>query len=338
MKILTVVVPCYNSQDYMEKAIQSALAGGEDVEVIIVDDGSKDETAKIGDKFEKEFPGQVRAIHQENGGHGQAVNTGVEAANGLYLKVLDSDDWFDEEALKTAVTELKKLLYAGETVDMFLANYVYEKPSVNKSKVIDYVDVFPQNRVFSWKETGKMKISQNILMHSVIYRTQILRDCELQLPMHTFYVDNIFVYQPLPFVKKMYYMDLDLYRYFIGREDQSVNEKVMISRIDQQLKVTKIMIDLYDLPKFNDKKLRSYMIKYLTMMMAVSSVFLLKDGSEESLEKKKELWRYLKDANLPMYRMVSRQALGVPMKIRGKAGTNIVIWGYKLGKKIYGFN
>lgn len=80
-------------------------------------------------------------------------------------------------------------------------------------------------------------------MHSVIFRTKLLKDCGLKLPEHTFYVDNIFVFEPLPYVKKMYYMDVNFYRYYIGRADQSVNEQVMIGRIDQQLKVNKIMVD-----------------------------------------------------------------------------------------------
>ena len=96
-------------------------------------------------------------------------------------------------------------------------------------------------------------------MHSVIYRTDFLKLCQLRLPKHTFYVDNIYVYYPLPHVRKMYYMDVDFYRYYIGREDQSVNEKVMISRVDQQIFVTKSMIDMYDMRKISNKKLRNYM-------------------------------------------------------------------------------
>ena len=82
-------------------------------------------------------------------------------------------------------------------------------------------------------------------MHSVMYRTKLLRECGLELPKHTFYVDNIFVYHPLPHVKYLYYLNVNFYRYFIGRSDQSVNESVMIGRIDQQLKVNRIMIDDY---------------------------------------------------------------------------------------------
>ena len=78
MKILSFAIPCYNSAEYMEKCIKSVLTGGEDVEIIIVDDGSsKDDTAKIADKYAEKFPTIVKAVHQENGGHGQAVNTGL---------------------------------------------------------------------------------------------------------------------------------------------------------------------------------------------------------------------------------------------------------------------
>ena len=338
MKLLTVAIPCYNSQDYMEHAVETALVGGEDVELLLVDDGSTDDTAKIADRLQEEHPTIVRAIHQENGGHGSAVNTGLANATGLYYKVLDSDDWFDRGAFLKVLDVLRGFVEDGSGVDMLLANYVYEKPSLHKHKVIRYDGVFPEDRVFTWSDVKRFKVSQNILMHSVIYRTKMLRDCHLELPKHTFYVDNIFVYNPLPYVKKMYYVNADLYRYFIGRDDQSVNEKVMIGRIDQQIKVNKLMIDAYDLTKIKNKKLRDYMVKYLTMMMTVSSVFLIKEGSEESLAKREELWDYLKKSNKVMYRMINKMALSKPMQFRSKAGRKIVVWGYSLSQKIYGFN
>lgn len=338
MKILTVAIPCYNSQDYMRHATESVLAGGEDVEILIIDDGSTDDTAKIADEMEKEHPGIVRAIHQKNGGHGEAVNTGLKNAKGLYYKVLDSDDWLDREALIKVLEKLRRFIREGQLVDMFLSNYVYEKPSLRKHKAIRYEGVFPEEKIFGWSDVKKFKISQNILMHSVIYRTQMLYDCGLELPKHTFYVDNIFVYKPLPFVKTMYYMNVDLYRYFIGREDQSVNETIMIGRIDQQIKVNKIMIDAYDLTKIKNKRLRDYMVKYLAMMMTVSSVFLIKEGSEDSLEKRTELWKYLKNFSRSTFRLVNKQVLSKPMQIRGKAGRKMVVWGYSISRKLYGFN
>ena len=98
MKILSIAVPCYNSQEYMRKCIDSLLEGGEDVEILVVDDGSSDETAQIADEYAEKYPTIVKAIHQENGGHGEAVNTGIRNASGIYFKVVDSDDWVQKEA------------------------------------------------------------------------------------------------------------------------------------------------------------------------------------------------------------------------------------------------
>ncbi len=338
MKLLSVAIPCYNSQEYMSHAIESLLTGGEDVEILIVNDGSKDRTAEIAEEYAKKYPTIVKAIHQENGGHGEAVNTGLRNATGLYYKVVDSDDWVDEEALQRVLTVLREMVENAKSLDMLICNYVYEKPSVNKHKVIDYRNAMPTNRIFTWSDLGHFRASQNILMHSVIYRTKLLRDCGLELPKHTFYVDNVFVYYPLPMVMTMYYLDVDLYRYYIGREDQSVNEKVMIGRIDQQIKVTKMMIEEHDLTKIKNKKLRSYMTKYLTMMMTVTTVLLIREGSDVSLAKRDELWEFLHKNNKNLCRAVKNCMLGRSMQMRGKVGNLLIMWGYQLSQKLYGFN
>ena len=114
MKLLSVAIPCYNSEAYMSKCINSLLIGGEEVEIIIVDDGSSDRTAEIADDYAEKYPTIVKAIHQENGGHGQAVNTGIKNATGLYFKVVDSDDWVDEEAYKQILKKLKEFARSEE--------------------------------------------------------------------------------------------------------------------------------------------------------------------------------------------------------------------------------
>ena len=339
MKLLSVAIPCYNSAAYMSKAIDSCLVLGEDVEIIIVDDGSaKDNTLEIGKQYEEEYPTIVKCIHQENGGHGQAVNTGLRNATGLYFKVLDSDDWFDTDALRQVAATLRKLRSHNRNVDMFIANYVYDKPSENKQSPIRYTNVLPQNQIFGWSDIKKFLPHQNLLMHSVIYRTQLLRDCNLELPKHTFYVDNIFVYQPLPYVETMYYVDINLYHYFIGREDQSVNEKIMISRIDQQLRVNKIMIDCCDVMALENKRLRQYMIKYLTMISTVSSVLLVKAGTTEHIAKKDELWHYMKQKNYPLYKAVKKTAMGAAMQMDSVLGRKAITAGYAIANKIFAFN
>ncbi len=338
MKILTVVIPCYNSAAYMDRAIESLLIGSDELDILIIDDGSSDNTAAIAKEYETKYPNIIRAIHKENGGHGDVINTGLKHAEGLYFKVLDSDDWFDKNSLQKVLNILKTMIDKSTSLDMLITNYVYENMSIGKSKSINYKSAMPEEIIFTWNDLGYLKSSQNILMHSVIYRTEVLKECNLQLPKHTFYVDNIFVYMPLPYVKTMYYADLDLYRYFIGRVDQSVNEKIMIQRIDQQIRVTKIMIDCYNPLDIKCKKLRKYMIKYLVIMMTVSTVLLLKDNTEQSLRKKEELWQYLSSKDQRLYEEVDKSFLGWLVQFKSYIGRKIILLCYSLSRKIFGFN
>lgn len=339
MKILSVAIPCYNSAEYMEKCIQSLLIGGKDIEIIIVNDGStKDNTAEIAQDYAKRYPGIVKAVNKENGGHGDAVNCGLAHATGKYFKVVDSDDWVDATSYKKILATLRTIISEETNVDMFVANYVYEKVGVSKKKVIHYRNVFPTETVFHWEDVGHFKVDQYILMHSVIYKTQLLRDCGLMLPKHTFYVDNIFVFNPLPYVKDMYYIDVNFYRYFIGRQDQSVNEQVMIQRIDQQIRVTKIMIDSYDYEHIEMPKCRDYMRNYLRIMMEISSIMLILSGTKENLQKKRELWSYVKEKDKKLYNMLRHSLLGWSVNIPTPLGRKISKTGYKVFNKLIGFN
>ena len=138
MKLLTIAVPCYNSQDYMEKCVESLVVGGEEVEILIVNDGSADNTAEIADRLEERYPGIVRAIHQPNKGHGGAVNTGLENASGLYFKVVDSDDKVKASAFKSILDKLREYKDAEEKIDLLISNFVYDKEGQAPKKVMQY--------------------------------------------------------------------------------------------------------------------------------------------------------------------------------------------------------
>ena len=295
MKLLSVAIPCYNSAAYMRNCIESLLPGGDEVEILIVDDGStKDNTAEIADEYERNYPGICRAIHQENGGHGEAVNAGLRNATGVYYKVVDSDDWVNEEAYMEVLDTLRKFVHDNVTLDMLITNFVYEKQGAKHKKVMNYNMALPKRQLF--------------------------------------------VYQPLPHVKSMYYLDVNFYRYFIGRDDQSVNEKVMISRIDQQILVTKLMLGYYDVTKIKNPKLRHYMVRYLEIMMTVTSILAIRSETEENLKKKKELWQYLKQQNFTLYMRLRWGFLGQGVNLPGKGGRKVSIACYKISQKFYGFN
>jgi glycosyltransferase involved in cell wall biosynthesis len=276
----------------MEHCIDSLLPGGKEVEILIVNDGSTDRTAAIADRLAAAYPDRIRAIHQENAGHGGAVNTGLTYATGLFFKVVDSDDWVDADAYRSILDFLRTAVKERQLPDLLLSNYVYEKQGASHKKIMHYRKYFPTDTYFSWDDVKPLPPTTYILMHSVIYRTEVLRLCGMKLPEHTFYVDNLFVFQPMPYVHTIYYIDVDFYRYLIGREDQSVNESVMISRLNQQYQVNYQMIDtlLKSGIHFKSDTQCKNMCSYLNIIMSVSSIMAIKSGTEEHLGWKKELW------------------------------------------------
>lgn len=342
MKLLTIAVPCYNSEGYMAKCIDSLLVGGSDVEILIVDDGStKDRTPQIADEYAAKYPDVVRAIHKENGGHGSAVNVGIDEASGLYFKVVDSDDWVKREAYLQILDKLRELTAGPQTLDMLVSNFVYEKEGEKKKKVMQYRRSLPVGEMFTWSDCKHFPVGHYILMHSVIFRTNLLRESGIRLPEHTFYVDNLYVFEPLPYVKNMYYLDVNFYRYYIGREDQSVNEAIMISRIDQQILVNKIMIEYIVEHKaeiMRNRHLYQYMRSYLDIITAVSSILLIRSETEENLEKKKELWEYLKKKDRWLYRRLRMGIMGSALNLPGKGGRKICVDIYRVCRKIFKFN
>ncbi len=335
-KLITFVVPCYNSAPYLHRAIESLL-GFDDTEIILVNDGSdKDNTPELCEHYASQYPETIRVIHQENGGHGAAVMRGIQEATGVYCKVVDSDDWLERDSLTRVLSELKNLPTA---VDMCIAHYVYEHTQY-PSKPIGYKGVLPERRVFGWQEVKRFKPSQYLLMHSVIYRTQLLHDCGLALPKHTFYVDNIFVYQPLPFTKTLYYVPANLYRYYIGRDDQSVNQEVMKTRVDQQVRVTKRMIVAHNVQKLatTEPRLAKYMVNKVAMMMSISSIFLLMHKDVVHLQQRAELWQFLQNQSPWLYKKIRWRSIGFFTMLPGALGRVITLGLYRIIRRIFKFN
>lgn len=345
MKILTVCIPCYNSAAYMRKSIERALAGGEEVEILVVNDGSKDDTAKIADEYAAKYPTIIKAIHKENGGHGDAINAGLAVATGLYFKVVDSDDWFGKEPYQEVLKVIRGFCEENPEnpeLDVLISNYVYDKADEDKHTVIRYKHALKEGKLLNWDEDKiKFRRTQNVIMHAVTYKTQILRDCGLVLPKHRFYVDNLLLFKAMAYTKTVMYRNVDLYRYYIGRDDQSVNEKVMIGRIDQQIKVTEELIDYYS--DFTDTHqisplLDRFLIRYIDIMMCVSSVMCIIGDTKELLAKKKALWSYLKGRNKKLYKKMRHSIYGVIMNLPTKAGRKISKTSYHICQKIFKFN
>ena len=302
----------------MAKCIDSLLVGGKDVEILIVDDGStKDRTPQIADEYAAKYPDIVKAIHKENGGHGSAVNTGIDNATGLYFKVVDSDDWVKQEAYLQILDKLRELTAGPVTLDMLISNFVYEKEGEKKKKVMQYRRSIPVDRMFTWSDCKHFPVGHYILMHSVIFRTNLLRECGIRLPEHTFYVDNLYVFEPLPYVKNMYYMDVTFYR---------VNKLMIEYMVDHKAEIMR------------NRRLYQYMRSYLDIITAVSSILLIRSETEENLEKKKELWEYLKKKDRFLYRRLRSGVMGSALNLPGKGGRRICVDIYRICQKIFKFN
>lgn len=338
MKLLTIAIPSYNSQDYLCHAVDSLLPGGDEVEILIVDDGSTDDTARIADAYARDYPGIVRAIHKENGGHGDAVMTGIRSATGLYFKVVDSDDWVDAGAYPKVLDALRSLAAPGRQIDLMISNYVYDKVGARHKRVVDYANALPERRILTWDDVSRFRIGQYILMHAAIYRTELLRECGLNLPKHTFYVDSLYVYVPMPHVRRLYYLNVDFYHYFIGREDQSVQEQVMIRRIDQQFRVNRLMSEAIDLSGLENGPLKRYMRNYLEIITTVSTVLSKKSGSPEVMRQCRQFWAYLKRETPGNYALIRHRPLSAICHIPGRLGRYMVTNGYRISRRIYGFN
>ena len=317
----------------MEKCIKSLLIGKDDVEIIIIDDGSKDNTGKIADKYQKKYPNIVKTIHQENGGHGEGINVGLKHATGKYFKVVDSDDWLDEDAYKKLLKEIKHI-----DTDLVVCNYVYTYTDGRSDQVISFANVYDEGRVLTWDDIHKFSLTQYPSLHSMMYKKSVLDKSNIDLPKHVFYEDNLFIYLPLVNTKTIYYLDLDLYRYYIGRADQSVQESQMIKRSSHQVLVSERVCTAYDLTEIENKKLRKLMTRECIFLMTIGVVFSRLAFNKEGEKQYKELWKSVKEKNPKLYRRMRYFSMATFVSIPGRLGRQIMKLGYRFAHSLVNFN
>lgn len=336
MKLLTVTVPCYNSQDYMENCINSLLVGGDRIEIIIIDDGSADRTGAIADAYAEKYPGIVRVIHQENGGHGEGINQGLRYATGTYFKVVDSDDALSADF--PAFLDALERCEAQGGVDLAVTNYFYVHSDGIGDRPINYSNVLPENRIFGWKDTKAFHMPQMLTIHACTFRTELMRRSGSPLPRHVFYEDNLMVYQVLPNVEKMFYMNADLYRYWIGRPDQSVQRSVSVKRYTHQILVTQKCFTSCHLDDIQDKNLKRYLKHELFMMFGISISFTRLNKTAQSDADLKAMWKSCIDFD-PKWgkRFRYRSALAL-ICIPGPFGWGLTELVYGICNKIVRFN
>lgn len=335
--LVTFVVPCYNSADFMRRCVDSLLPALDTCEVLLINDGSSDDTSKIAHEYADKHE-NIKAIDQENANWGGVFNRGLSEAKGRYFKIVDSDDYLFEEGLLVVLAALQESVSADLEPDLLITNYVYDHISDNSRRRIQYKKFFPRNRVFTWPEMGKPGADQFIMIHAAWYKTSILRESELLLPEGVSYMDSLVVLHPLPFVKTLMYLDIDTYNYVIGREGQSVDIEVVKRQIDQQLMASRLAIDDVDYADIQSREPHqaSLMMGYISCMMVVSTIYLFKIGTEEALRKNEELWTYMEEQNPVLYRYIRKSMAGIANR-RTRIGRFLACLTYEFVNLFYKF-
>ena len=335
--LVTFVVPCYNSAAFMSRAVDSLLAASQPCEILLINDGSRDNTGDVAREYASRYD-NVIAIDQENANWGGVVNNALARARGAYFKVLDSDDYFEVGALCRVLDALSLKVADGDAPDLLITNYVYDHLASNSERIMQYRSFFPHGRVFTWGEMGRQGLDKFIMIHAAWYKTAILRESGVQLPTKVSYMDSILLLHPMPYVKTLLYLNIEPYHYIIGREGQSVEIEVVKKNIDQQLLATRLAIEDTDYAALNEREpnCATLMSGYVSCMMSTSTVHLYMIGTPEAIRKNRELWDYLRDRNPTLYEQVRHSWAGRAYR-KTAFGRLLARGGYTIAKKIYKF-
>ena len=308
MKLLTLVVPSYNVESFLRRCVERMIPAGPEVEVLIVDDGSTDGTPALADALAGEHPDIVRVIHQENGGHGEGLNQGIRQAEGIYLKSVDADDRIDTDSLIALVDLLRVHASPDTWADLVINDYVYDHPDRENVLAVRYNHVFHAGRVDTWDSCRKFPPWKQFMIHSMCYRVALLREHHYELPKHTFYEDNLYIYQPLPWVKTVLYLPRPLYGYTVGQANQSVSEKNLIARMDQNTRMITQMICTWTWAQMEElpKRLRQYMISFLAGQILNVTVLHENANTDESHAMNEQMWKEIQEFDPDLYTHLRR--------------------------------
>jgi len=336
MKLLTITVPCYNSEDYLASCLDSLVVGGDRVEVIVINDGSKDNTGAIAEEYAQRYPNIIRVIHQENGGHGEGINQGLLHATGTYFKVVDSDDKLNADFPRFLDTLEECEAQGG--VDLMVTNYFYTHEDGKGDRSICYKNALPQGRIFGWSETRKFRIHQVLSLHSCTFRTELMRNGWKMLPKHVSYEDNFMVAQCVCKTQRLRYMDINLYLYTIGREGQSVQHDIGIRKYPQHLGAARDCFTCCHLDDIKEPKLQRYLRHAFFMLFAIACCFTRLNKSDEADAALEATWAECRAFDQKWADKLRYGTILRLLSAKSKAARNFTIALYRFANKIVRFN
>ena len=323
MKLISFIVPCFNSAEYMRKCIESLLHFPERTEIIIVDDGSTDDTARIADEYVSKYPSFITAIHQDNRGHGGAINAGLAIAQGLYIKIVDSDDWLNPPSLKTVLDRLEDIEPEGG-VDMLVTNYSYYHRGKGIDQTVTYKAFFESDTIETWNDVTVRKIRpwNQFMLHALTFRAEIIKQSGMVLPENVYYEDNYILCYLFPICEKILYLNTNLYVYYIGREGQSMSPEMLKERNADVRKVTEMCWTLHDLEEIKKKNRKLYRVMFHELWLLISSAILFSriPRNKEADDNMCRFCERLKAGNKKQYNRFMYGSLFALLTIPGRAG------------------
>ena len=240
MKNLTISIAAYNVENYLDNLMESIIRSDvmDLLEILIINDGSRDKTPEIAKRYQNEYPDSIRLIDKTNGGHGSTINKGIEEATGKYFRALDGDDWINDKHLANLVRNLNEI-----DADIILSNYCmcYED---GRNVISDEFSDLTNGKRYLFDEIWHPGFWMRY--HTVIFRTDILKDNKIRLDENSFYVDVEFMLFPIPYVNTIYYIKDHIYCYRIGIEGQSVSDSSRMKNIGNSDMVGRHLIDYYN--------------------------------------------------------------------------------------------
>ncbi len=257
-------------EKYLQKCLDSLIIKDTDLfnklEVLIINDGSKDSSSEIGHQFQQKYPEVFKVIDKENGNYGSCINRGLKEGKGKYIKILDADDSFHNEGFSNYLYELTRI-----DADLILSDYsiVDEKGNITKEVVYEYpkTQIVPIEKLFQYESFFQIQ------MHGTTYRTENLRIIDYKQSEGISYTDQEWMFYPMTTVKSVYCSKEKVYRYLLGREGQTMDKKILLKNIDHTIKGTMAMLSIYQENFFKKDSLYN---RYLEERLATRLKYIYK--------------------------------------------------------------
>ena len=301
-KILTVVVPSFNTSRYIDKGIGSFLEERlfNDVELLMINDGSSDDTAQRIRQYMEKYPELIRLIDKENGGHGSVINKGIEEAAGKYFKVVDGDDWVDADNLLKLVAFLK-----SSEADLVINPYISFGEISKKETLYGKMNLI-SGREYSIDEV--INKGMNLKIHTATYRTDILRKEGIRFSEKCFYEDFEYANFPLLYVKTVAYLDFPVYYYLTEQKTQSVDNQSTYKNVDMFVRVYADSEAFLQKHKSNNSLVMSYIHQRVMVFLRQTYNVFVKNYHMQGIERKIDsVDQAVKKVSLSNYKELSKR-------------------------------